>query len=129
MRRRDRPTTGPEAPAELGTYRPLLHQKVPGNLWVSPHEGTETAVYEDDTFAVVDMSFERGGEGAAITQFDADTGRRVEQANRPAGYRAGYRFWIPKSGSGWFGAQSLWVENTDDDESIFAKKPPSESKR
>jgi hypothetical protein len=114
-----RPAEGPAAwtmvygGVELGTYEALIHEKVPGDLWVRPEEHEVSAVYEDDEFMVVDVTFTHSGEGEAITQFDRETGRRVEQLNRPAAYRTAYRFWIPKAGSGWFGVHDLWVENTD----------------
>jgi hypothetical protein len=97
----------------LGTFGPLIHQQVPGNLWVSPESGTVTAVREDSDFMVVDMRFTHGGAGQAITAFDPDTGRRVAQADVPAAFAADWRFWIPKESSGWFAAQSLRLENTD----------------
>lgn len=97
----------------LGAYHGLIHQRAPGDLWTSPDESAVTAVREDDQFVVVDMTFTRSGGGEAITTFDREAGRRVAQEDEPPAYAAGWRFWIPKESCGWFGAQSLWVENTD----------------
>lgn len=97
----------------LGTYHPIIHQQAPGNLWTSPDGSAVTAVREDAQFVVVDMTFTRKAGGDAITTFDPEMGRQVPQEDEPPAYAAGWRFWMPKESSGWFGAQSLWVENTD----------------
>ncbi|KPK58137.1 MAG: hypothetical protein AMK73_09455 [Planctomycetes bacterium SM23_32] len=81
--------------AELGAFYPLLYQQVPANHWVGPDAGGVTAVREDEAFVVVDMTFTRAASGGA------------------AAYAAGWRFWVPRQSSGWFGAQPLWVENSD----------------
>jgi hypothetical protein len=97
----------------LGTFGPMIHQRVPRDLWVSPEDGAVTAVREDADFLVVDMTFSHGGGGQAMTVFDAQAGARVPQADAPGAFKADWRFWIPRNGSGWFGAQSLRVENAD----------------
>ena len=97
----------------LGAYHPLIHQQAPGNLWTRPDASAVTAVREDTDFIVVDVTVSRHAGGEAITTFDPETGRRAPQTDGPPAYRAGWRFWIPRESSGWFAAQSLWVENAD----------------
>ena len=85
--------------AELGRFYPLLHQKAPADVWRGPDAASIDSIRQDDDFTVIEMTFRH-------------TPAAAEAAGTPA-YAAGWRFWFPINSSGWFGAQSLWVENTD----------------
>ena len=83
----------------LGSFVPLLHQKAPGDAWRGPDAAAIDGIRTGEGLTVVDVTFRHTPDAA-------------EAAGSPA-YAAGWRFWFPSQSSGWFAAQSLWVENTD----------------
>jgi hypothetical protein len=58
-----------------------------------------TSVREEADLTVVDVELTRSN--------------RTDAERRDSGYTSGWRFWVPRRSSGWFGSQCLWIENTD----------------
>ncbi|NOX54265.1 MAG: hypothetical protein GXP27_07440, partial [Planctomycetes bacterium] len=84
----------------LGDLFPLMHQQVPQDRWIEPDTARVVDVRQNDSVTVVEMEFTK----------------RAGPAGQPVphrGYRARFRFWIPRDSAGWIASQCLWVENTD----------------
>lgn len=97
--------------AALGRFTPLIHQRDGQDLWVPPERVVEMKVHRGPLRVVVEMVFERGRAGEAITEVGAG-GVYQPQRRSPRAFRTAYRFFF-YPGQSWFLAQFLWLENID----------------
>jgi len=98
---------------EVGLFVPVIWQDVGENLWPRPQSARVISVSNGPVRLVLDIEFalNPGTQSGARTAVD-EKGRFASIQRGPAGFKTAYRFIIYPARP-WFGAQFLWLENTD----------------
>ncbi|HOZ45583.1 MAG TPA: hypothetical protein PLO37_08390 [Candidatus Hydrogenedentes bacterium] len=97
----------------LGYVAPMIHQRVPDDLWVFPDTVTVTEIRVGADVRVVDMRIGLWEGADVMPPVDENSGASSDRTHAPCRYDSQWRFWLPKRSSGWFAGECLWIKNLD----------------